>query len=163
MTCVTRISQLNPNYPSCSQTFQPGYGRSLAPTSLNSLEKSIWWLLTTMYSQFPVISLLNDITSHTRCNHFTSVHTDHGLPATMSADLDLSASAKGSKQNLSKTASHCNVLSITPSSEQPNRKSNRNLQITLKEGTSREWMTLRCFIDKPNNSGLVTKSHQPVN
>ena len=39
------------------------------------------------YSRFPVIRLLNDMTSHTVCNHFTSILTDYGLPATIIADF----------------------------------------------------------------------------
>ena len=40
-------SQLNPNYPLCNQTFQPGHGRNLALTSSSSMERSIWWSLIT--------------------------------------------------------------------------------------------------------------------
>ena len=34
------------------------------------------------YSRFPVIRLLNDMTSHTVCNHFTSILAEYGLPST---------------------------------------------------------------------------------
>ena len=39
------------------------------------------------YSQFPVIRLLNDMTSHTVCNHFTSILAEYGLPSTIIADF----------------------------------------------------------------------------
>ena len=39
------------------------------------------------YSRFPVIRLLNDMTSHTVCNHFISVMAEYGLPATIIADF----------------------------------------------------------------------------
>ena len=39
------------------------------------------------HSRFPVIKLLNDMTSHTVCNQFTSILTEYGLPATIIADF----------------------------------------------------------------------------
>ena len=39
------------------------------------------------YSRFPVIRLLNDMTSHTVCNHFTSILAEYGLPSTIIADF----------------------------------------------------------------------------
>ena len=39
------------------------------------------------FSRLPVIKLLNDMTSHTVCNHFTSILPEYGLPATIIADF----------------------------------------------------------------------------
>jgi len=39
------------------------------------------------YSRLPVIRLLNDMTSHTVCNHFTSILEEFGLPATIITDF----------------------------------------------------------------------------
>ena len=39
------------------------------------------------YSRFPVIRLLNNMTSHTVCNHFTSILAEYGLPATIVANF----------------------------------------------------------------------------
>ena len=39
------------------------------------------------FSRFPVIRLLNNMTSHTVCNHFTSILAEYGLPATIVADF----------------------------------------------------------------------------
>ena len=46
-------------------------------------------MIVDYYSRFPVIRLLNDMTSHTMCNHFTSILAEYGLPATIVADCDL--------------------------------------------------------------------------
>ena len=69
------------------------------------------------YSRFPVIRLLNDMTSHTVCNHFTSIQAECGLP---------------------KWHHTTQQFSISPSSKQPSRKSNWNLQTTIEEGTGGE-------------------------
>ena len=42
-TRVTNTSQLSPDYPFCSQTFQPDHGRSSARTSLNLTRISTLW------------------------------------------------------------------------------------------------------------------------
>ena len=39
------------------------------------------------FSRFPVIRLLNNMTSNTVCNHFTSILAEYGLPATIVADF----------------------------------------------------------------------------
>ena len=44
-------------------------------------------MIVDYYSRFPVIRLLSDMTSHTVCNHFTSVLAEYGLPATIIADF----------------------------------------------------------------------------
>ena len=64
------------------------------------------------YSRFPVIRLLNDMTSHTVCNHFTSIQAECGLP---------------------KWHHTTQQFSISPSSKQPSRKSNWNLQSLLRK------------------------------
>ena len=69
------------------------------------------------YSRFPVIRLLNDMTSHTVCNHFTSIQAECGLP---------------------KWHHTTQQFSISPSSKQPSRNSNSNLQITIEKGTGGE-------------------------
>ena len=46
------------------------------------------YLMVVIYcSQFPVIGLLNDMTNHYVCNHFTSILAEYGLPATIIADF----------------------------------------------------------------------------
>ena len=69
------------------------------------------------YSRFPVIRLLNDMTSHTVSNHFTSIQAECGLP---------------------KWHHTTQQFSISPSSKQPSRKSNWNPQTTIEEGTGGE-------------------------
>ena len=39
------------------------------------------------FSSFPVIRLVNNMTSHTVCNHCTSILAEYGLPATIMADF----------------------------------------------------------------------------
>ena len=39
------------------------------------------------YSQFPVTRLLNDMNSHTVCNHFTSILVEYSQAATIIADF----------------------------------------------------------------------------
>ncbi|XP_044183156.1 uncharacterized protein K02A2.6-like [Acropora millepora] len=42
-------------------------------------------MIVDYYSRLPVIRLLSDMTSHTVCNHFTSVLAEYGLPTTIIA------------------------------------------------------------------------------
>ena len=44
-------------------------------------------MIVDYYSRFPVIRLLSDMSSHTICNHFTSVLAEYGLPATIISDF----------------------------------------------------------------------------
>ena len=61
------------------------------------------------YSRFPVIRLLNDMTSHTVCNHFTSILAEYSLPATIIADFGSQYISKrfGSKCVQSGITLHC--------------------------------------------------------
>ena len=49
--------------------------------------KEKYLMVVDYYSRFPVIRLLNNMTSHTVCNHFTSILAEYGLPATIVADF----------------------------------------------------------------------------
>ena len=49
--------------------------------------KEKYLMVVDYYSRSPVIRLLNNITSHTVCNHFTSILAEHGLPAAIVADF----------------------------------------------------------------------------
>ena len=44
-------------------------------------------MIVNYYSRFPVIGLLSDMSSHTICNHFTSVLVEYGLPTTIISDF----------------------------------------------------------------------------
>ena len=44
-------------------------------------------MIVDYYSRFPVIRLLSDMSSHTVCNHFTSVLAEYGLPTTIISDF----------------------------------------------------------------------------
>ena len=61
------------------------------------------------YSRFPVIRLLTDMTSHTVCNHFTSILAEYSLPATIIADFGSQYISKrfGSKCVQSGITLHC--------------------------------------------------------
>ena len=49
--------------------------------------KEKYLMVVDYYSRFPVIRLLNNMTSHTVCNHFTTILAEYGLPATIVADF----------------------------------------------------------------------------
>ena len=64
------------------------------------------------FSRFPVIRLLNNMTSHTVCNHFTSILAEYGLPATIVADF-------GSQYISERFQSKCKESGITLCSSSP--------------------------------------------
>jgi len=95
-------------------------------TDISEFNGKKYLMVVDYYSRFPVIRLVNDMTSHTVCSHFASNLAEYGLPV-----------HKG-KVQMNKVASHCSAFSISPSSKQPSRKSSWNLQITLEKGTGRD-------------------------
>jgi len=59
-------------------------------TDIFEFNKEKYLMVVNYYSRFPVIRLLNNMTSHTVCtvcNHFTSILAEYGLPATIVADF----------------------------------------------------------------------------
>ena len=69
-------------------------------------------MVVNYYSQFLVIRLLNDMTSHTVCNQFTSILAEYGLPATIIADFRSQYISKRfrSKCEQSGITLHCSSL-----------------------------------------------------
>ena len=56
-------------------------------TDIFEFNKEKYLMVVDYYSRFPVIRLLSNMTSHTVCNHFTSILAEYGLPATIVADF----------------------------------------------------------------------------
>ena len=63
-------------------------------------------MIVDYFSRFPVIRLLNNMTSHTVCNHLTSILAEYGLPTTIVADF-------GSQYISERFQSKCKESSIT--------------------------------------------------
>ena len=115
-------------------------------------------MIVDYYSRFPVIRLLNDMTSHTVCYHFTSVLEEYGLPSTIIADF-------GSQYISERFKTKCEQSGITlhcksPYHHQANSLAERSIGLTCKT-------LLRKALEEniPNNCGytkqlhLMTKSH----
>ena len=56
-------------------------------TDIFEFDGKKYLMVVDYYSRFPVIRLLDNMTSHAVCNHFTSVLAEYGLPATIISDF----------------------------------------------------------------------------
>ena len=56
-------------------------------TDIFKFDGKKYLMVVDYYSRFPVIRLLDNMTSHAVCNHFTSVLAEYGLPATIISDF----------------------------------------------------------------------------
>ena len=56
-------------------------------TDIFEFDGKKYLMVVDYYSRFPVIRLLDNMTSHAVCNHFTSILAEYGLPATIISDF----------------------------------------------------------------------------
>ena len=75
------------------------------------------------HSRYPVIRLLNDITSHTVSNHFTSILTEYGLPTSIIADFGFQCTSERFKSKCGITL-HCG----SPCRHQPHSLAERAIR-----------------------------------